>query len=225
MTSGDSNVASPTQLSVSFEATRLYENWDCNYDHQLLIDCAYRSPTRLAELVKVSCVSMRFDVPWLDLGAGTGLVGRALADAGLHLPLIAVDLSRAMLSQITAEPYVACAAIDVLDPTQLHALPAAGALALGLTEHVVDLTGLFAACAAALPVGAPLLFSYCPLGEDDAREHSVFESFAGLIAHSRHHVTRTLTRTSFAVVSEHDGPGYTTARQDVAHRIVVAQRR
>lgn len=225
MTSGDSKVASPTQLSVSFEATRLYESWDGNYDQQLLIDCAYRSPTRLAELVKVCCVSMRFDAPLLDLGAGTGLVGRALADAGLHLPLIAVDLSRAMLSQITAEPYVACAAVDVLDPTHLRALPAGGALALGLTEHVVDLTALFAACAAALSVGAPLLFSYCPLNDDSAQEHSVFESFAGLIAHSRHHVARALTHTSFAIVSEHDGPGYTTAGQDVAHRIVVAERR
>lgn len=225
MTSGDSKVATPTQLSVSSVATRLYESWDGNYDHQLLIDCAYRSPTRLAELVKVSCVSMRFGAPWLDLGAGTGLVGQALADAGLHLPLIAVDLSRAMLSQITAAPYVACAAVDVLDRAQLRALPAGGALALGLTEHVVDLTALFAACGAALPVGAPLLFSYCPLSDDTQREYSVFESFAGLIAHSRQHVTHALINTSFAVLSEHDGPGYTTAGCDVAHRIVVAERR
>jgi predicted TPR repeat methyltransferase len=98
-------------------------------------------------------------------------------------------------------------------------------LALGLTEHIVDLSQLFVACAALLPEGTPLVFSYCPLSETRHDDSEVFESFSGLRAHSRRHVSRTLAEQGFELLSEHDGPGYHTGGNPVRHRLVAAQRR
>lgn len=228
MTNPSHSVSNQSQLSVTESARSLYDAWQGDYDRQLLQQCAYQSPARAAQLLRTLCVSMRFhwppDQPWVDLGAGTGLAGRALWDAGLDLPLIAVDLSPAMLTRIDHDPYVACAALDVLDVGALRSLPAGGAVALGVTEHIVDLSHLFAACAAMLPTGAPLIFSYCPLSEDRPHDSEVFESFAGLHAHSRDHVSCTLAEQGFVTLSEHDGLGYQTAGLQVTHRLVVARR-
>ncbi|HEX2881981.1 MAG TPA: hypothetical protein VHO25_20825 [Polyangiaceae bacterium] len=224
MTTRVAAVTSQTQLSVTERARSLYDEWPEDYDRQLLERCDYRSPARLARVLGDLCVSMRFHGPWLDLGAGTGLAGRALHDAGIALSLIAVDLSPAMLARIHHDPYIACAASDVLDAARLRSLPAHGALALGLTEHLVDLAPWFAACAALLPHGAPLVFSYCPLHDERTQGSDIFESFTNLHAHTPSHVARALAVNAFLPTSEHDGPGYTTAGQPVPHRLVVAHR-
>jgi predicted TPR repeat methyltransferase len=213
----------------------VYDTWQGDYDRQLLQQCDYQSPARMARLLTTLRVSMRLhwpdlDRPWVDLGAGTGLAGHALRELAIDLPLIAVDLSAAMLSHIDHDPYVACAALDVLDAPALRDLlpgdlPAQGAIAIGVTEHIVDLSRLFAACAALLPGGAPLVFSYCPLSADSPHDSQVFESFVGLHAHSRRHVSRTLAEQGFVVFSEQDGPGYQTAGNPVRHCLVAAQRR
>jgi predicted TPR repeat methyltransferase len=225
MTKRVDTVSSQTQLSVTERARLLYQDWPADYDRQLLQQCEYRSPTRLAQLLSQLRVSMRFHGPWLDLGAGTGLAGRALHDAGIDVSLIAVDLSPEMLARIDHDPYIACAACDVLDAARLRSLPAHGALALGLTEHLVELSPLFASCAALLPQGTLLVFSYCPLPDERARESAIFESFTNLHAHTPSHVARALAASAFALLSQHDGPGYTSAGQPVPHRLVVAQRR
>jgi predicted TPR repeat methyltransferase len=217
------SVSNRTQISVTQATQALYESWP-HYDRQLLQQCDYRSPVRLAQLLGELCVSMRFHGPWLDLGAGTGLAGRALHEAGVELPLIAVDVSSAMLTRVDHDPYIACATGDVLDATLLRSLPAQGALALGLTEHLVDLSPWFAACAEPLPPGALLVFSYCPLDANSPDDSAVFESFTNLHAHTPKHVTRVLTENSFVLLSEHEGPGYITAGHQVTHRLVVAQR-
>lgn len=221
----DTLVSSQAQLSVTQGALSLYQSCPLDYDRQLLEECHYASPIRAAQLLTKQLVSTRFDAPWLDLGAGTGLLGRALIDAGLPLPLIAVDISRSMLARIEREPYVACAVLDALDETALAGLPAQGAIALGLSEHVLDLNLLFKACAATLPQAAPLIFSYCPLPEDTASDHEIFESFSGLIAHHSGHVAQALEANHFAWLDQQDGPGYSSGGQNVVHRIVIAARR
>jgi predicted TPR repeat methyltransferase len=228
----DGIVSNSTQLSVTLQAQQLYDDWNNDYDQQLLGQCEYRSPARLAQLLTELAVTMRFDWmdrPWLDLGAGTGLVGRALFAAGQQIPLIAVDTSRAMLSRIDHEPYVACAELDVLaGPTlagpALAALGTHGAIALGLTEHVLDLRSLFAACAHALDPGSPLVFSYCPLPDTSDLPWQVFESFSTLVAHQPLHVSSALTANGFTQIAMREGPGYRTAGLDVAHHLVVARR-
>jgi len=211
------------QRLISLHAQRLYDSWTGSYDRHSLGDCQYQSPDRIAQVLSKLGGALR-NPPWLDLGAGTGLVGKALHNSGLSAQLIAVDSSQTMLSHIDHEPYVACAVCSALDCEGLASLRANGAIAVGLSEHIVDLNPLFAACRHALPSGALLIFSYCPLQDEAEPIAMVFESFAGLIAHNPNHVSRALEAYGFAPLIEHDGPGYVTASVQVMHRIVIARR-
>jgi hypothetical protein len=96
-----------------------------------------------------------------------------------------------------------------------------GAFALGLSEHVADLNPLMRSCATLLPREAFFIFSYCP---SLTAECEVFESFSGLWAHREQHVGEALAAHGFKLRSQHEGPGYQSAGQEVMHRIVVAQR-
>ncbi|HTM45440.1 MAG TPA: hypothetical protein VL137_10820 [Polyangiaceae bacterium] len=217
-----------TQREISARARDLYDTWTDDYDHKLLGECGYRAPARVARVFhELPRHSFAADLPWLDLAAGSGLVGRALTEANIELPLIAVDFSRTMLSKLSAPCYIACVDAEVLRADGLRESPGwpkalGGAFAVGLSEYVADLSELFRVCAALLPPQAPLIFSYCPSASADCE---VFEPFNGLLAHSEQHVNKALTTQGFALLSQHDGLGYQTAGQDVMHRIVLAERR
>lgn len=72
-----------------------YDEWAKNYDRELVDDCRYVAPEKVAE------VFLRFvpkDAKILDAGAGTGLVGQVLHQHG-YTHLEAIDLSAEMLAQ------------------------------------------------------------------------------------------------------------------------------
>ncbi len=76
------------------EGARLYEEWADTYDHTMVDGLGYLSPQRLAA-VFAGIVAWR-DVPIVDLGCGTGLVGAALAAQGFTT-IDGVDLSLPMM--------------------------------------------------------------------------------------------------------------------------------
>ena len=81
------------------ELEERYDQWASEYDQDLDEVFAWNAPQNganmLAKLVKP-------DAPVLDAGAGTGLVGKCLADAGFT-NLAAMDLSQGMLDEARAK--------------------------------------------------------------------------------------------------------------------------
>ena len=77
------------------ELEERYNSWAKNYDEDLDKDFGWLGPTLALEACK-KYVST--DAKILDAGAGTGLVGRILADAG-YQDLTAIDMSPGMLEE------------------------------------------------------------------------------------------------------------------------------
>ena len=74
----------------------VYDGWAEGYDHDLMQEWGYSTPTRVVE-----CLCQYLSQPdplVLDAGCGTGLVGEALAKAGVGRAE-GIDFSRAMLAQ------------------------------------------------------------------------------------------------------------------------------
>lgn len=83
----------------SVDATRaLYDDWAASYDAEITRN-GYATPARIAAALARLMPDRR--APVLDFGCGTGISGRALAEAGITT-LDGCDLSRAMLEQARA---------------------------------------------------------------------------------------------------------------------------
>lgn len=81
-------------LQSAEDMAAFYRKWAADYDHQMLEELDYLSPNRIAE--KLAEQLLRKDAEILDLGCGTGLTCRLLAERGYRL-LDGVDLSPEML--------------------------------------------------------------------------------------------------------------------------------
>ncbi len=85
-------------LGSSAEATRLYRDWADSYDDSFATRTGYRA----AGLVAAAFAAAGGRGPVLDVGAGTGLLGLALADLGIG-PVDGLDLSPEMLDRARAK--------------------------------------------------------------------------------------------------------------------------
>ena len=81
------------------ELAEIYERWAKDYDRDLVQVFGRDAPRRSAEVL---ARHVRKEARILDAGAGTGLVGLALAQLGYN-QLTAMDLSRAMLDESRGE--------------------------------------------------------------------------------------------------------------------------
>lgn len=80
--------------TTPFELAQAYDGWAGSYDHDMEDDLGWGAPAEAAAALARHLDAR--DAPVLDLGAGTGLVGGALAGVGFtHLH--AADLSAGML--------------------------------------------------------------------------------------------------------------------------------
>lgn len=77
------------------ELEERYDQWAADYDSDLATEFAWNSPQHAAD-VFAKHVSKPAKI--LDAGAGTGLVGECLAEAG-YKDLVAMDLSQGMLDE------------------------------------------------------------------------------------------------------------------------------
>ncbi len=79
----------------NIELLKYYSQWAAEYDQDLVAQCQYIAPQKVAEVL------LQFvpkDATILDAGAGTGLVGEILYQNG-YSHLEAMDISAAMLEQ------------------------------------------------------------------------------------------------------------------------------
>ena len=87
-----------TDLS-SDQQREVYRNWSENYDRDLIEDFGYVAP---AHAVAALCQWVPYrSTPILDMGYGTGLVGKELAAEG-YLEIDGMDLSPEMLARARA---------------------------------------------------------------------------------------------------------------------------
>lgn len=189
-----------------------------HYERHLVEACQYRTHELLAgELAAQGAPPGLF----VDLGAGTGLVGKAIVARGLAQDLVAVDISRAMLDLIDVPAYVARHVADcTLTPFADASFD--GALAGGLLEHIVEPSILFVEVARIVKPRGLFLFSFSP---NDAGETELFDAEQGLVSHDAERIGRNLSEAGMKVLKEIDYPAYLNGSRGAAlQRVVIACR-
>jgi len=93
------------------EVAHRYDEWAQSYD-QDLASWSYQAPTAVAQIVVIRQPDA---ASVLDVGCGTGLVGRALRARGFAGRILGLDLSRASLELARR-----CGAYDSLAPADLQ---------------------------------------------------------------------------------------------------------
>ena len=110
---------------------RYYAGWATRYDADFAERMAYRQPSRVAE----AFVAAGGTGPVLDVGAGTGLLGVALAATGIG-PVDGIDISPEMLEVARAKgPYRHLTAADLTQPLPPMAGAYAGIVSSGTFTH------------------------------------------------------------------------------------------
>lgn len=151
------------RYSAPEETEAFYGEWAATYDEEIERN-GYATPARTAAAM-AACVE-DLSAPFLDLGCGTGLSGRAFRQAGFTA-LDGTDFSQEMLdaaraksvyrkltrgdlhTPIPAQPgqYANMAAVGVISPghappelmaTALDLLPAGGCFGFSLNDHALE---------------------------------------------------------------------------------------
>lgn len=211
--------APDAQSELSARAKRMYDHLAPDYDRHLLHDCRYQTPRSAAAFLAERAPKVRG--LWLDLGAGTGLVGRELEPTPLELALVAMDLSRAMLEQVTAPSYVACCLADIQAGVPFDHAVFDGAFAIGFFDHILDPSWALAELARTTRPGAHLLLSY---SESPGLDVEVFDEESGLVRHAPALFERCLAQAGWMLQAQLALSGYESYREKVAQRIVLAVR-
>jgi predicted TPR repeat methyltransferase len=186
-----------------------------HYERHLVRDCHYRTPSIIADTLRgLGAVRGR----WLDAGAGSGLVGKAIAETGLPLELVAVDLSAPMLELIDCGTYVDRFVADCLVSLPFSDGAFDGAIAAGLLEHVVDAGRLLGNVARVIKPRGTLLFTFPP---NETGRTEVFDE--GLVSHDGDAIRRAVDASGMLVIREVDYPAYLNGSKGwLTHRLVVA---
>ncbi len=205
------------QRRIRNDAQATYDAFAVDYDEHLEEGCRYTSPGRVARTV----AALKPCGLWLDVGAGTGLLGEALASRSVRLDLIGLDVSAAMLAQVTCPLYVACHRGDVL--TRIPGRERfSGAMASGLMEYVVDVPALVHRIGRRLVEGGALVFTFAPTCIADV---CAFDEESDLHAHEPDHVRRCLQEAGFVGITiGRPFRAYQNGEAWVRHRIVTARR-
>ncbi|MEZ5713925.1 MAG: class I SAM-dependent methyltransferase [Paracoccaceae bacterium] len=94
MGDGNDDLDAVYRLKTPEDNRRHYDGWAGSYDSEFVAGMDYRLPERVAEAFAAEGP----EGPVLDVGAGTGLVGRALDGLGVG-PVDGTDISPGMLAE------------------------------------------------------------------------------------------------------------------------------
>ena len=83
-------------LKTPEDSIKLYKKWAQTYDQDFAFNSNYLSPNKISNYFNKHARST--DIPILDVGAGTGLVGECLFKTG-NKKIIGIDISPEMLEQ------------------------------------------------------------------------------------------------------------------------------
>ena len=83
-------------LKTPEDSIKLYKKWAQTYDENFALNSNYLSPKKISSFFNKHAKNT--DTPILDVGAGTGLVGKYLYKTG-NKSIIGIDISSEMLNQ------------------------------------------------------------------------------------------------------------------------------
>ena len=183
------NVAAPLALVAA-----LYDGYAARYDTHLVGGLEYITPTLVAGEIRNHFRPSRLDL--LDLGCGTGLVGKALGP--IDGQLVGVDLSSKMIEQAALTAVYTCLAhedlIQFLQRTSSASFDAV--TCCEVLVHVGHLEKVFADVHRVLRSGGRFVFS-CELAGED--EEDVTLRATGRYAHTHAYAQRVCASAGFQV--------------------------
>jgi SAM-dependent methyltransferase len=189
-----------------------------HYERHLVEDCRYRTPDVVADTLR----DLEASGLWLDLGAGTGLVGKATVRAGLAIELVALDVSPAMLSLVEAPSYVARHRADATIELPFDDASFDGFLAAGLFEHVADPASTLSNAARVVKPGGAFALTFPPNG---AGRSELFDSEEGLFSHDVDRMRELLASFGLRATRETSFPAYLSGSKGwVVHHILAGRR-
>ncbi len=125
------SLESAYSLKTVQDNRELYAAWAENYDQDFASEMDYILPDRVAQIL----LDVGGKGPILDVGAGTGLVGHALAKLGVK-PIDAMDLSSAMLDMAKKKGiYRNFFAADITQPIEAVGKNYQGIISCGTFTH------------------------------------------------------------------------------------------
>lgn len=207
----------PTQPAAMTQA--LFDGYAPVFDMHLVEGLQYQVPARVAALVGERYPDGMLDL--LDLGCGTGLLGKYLG--GIHGLLIGVDLSPGMLAQAAQlQIYDDFLTTDLL--TALRGMPADCYDVVAACDVFIysgDLTEVVPATARALKPGGHFIFS-CEAAQPDEADLVLRPSTR--YAHKARHVRALCTAAGLTNVTQEDTTIRVESGQRIGGYIVVARK-
>lgn len=132
MSDGKPSLESAYALETPEDSRRLYRDWAGDYDSGFAAELGYALPGRVAEAYRAAAGAG--DAPILDIGAGTGLLGAALAGTGHAID--GLDISREMLDQAADKgAYRALIEADLTAPLEMPAASYGALVSSGTFTH------------------------------------------------------------------------------------------
>jgi predicted TPR repeat methyltransferase len=191
-----------------------------HYERHLIEECSYATPDVVADVMAEVVTEARDHRAerWLDIGAGTGLVGKAVARRGVAIELVALDVSEPMLGLIDCPCYVERVIGNASISLPFDDGSFDGVVAAGLLEHIVDPAPLFRKAARALRPAGHFAFTFPPntLGRAE-----LWDSEEGLMSHDPTVIGTRLAAAGLSVTLERDYPAYTSGSKGwVTHHLV-----
>ncbi|MBW2458070.1 MAG: tetratricopeptide repeat protein [Deltaproteobacteria bacterium] len=197
MTAALSGVTTPGCPPAYLRA--LFDDCAATYDERLVVDLGYAAPRQLRELICGASDSVPAFRRAVDLGCGTGLMGREIRPFCQHL--VGVDLSPGMVAE--AERTGCYDALEVIDlVTHLHGGTEAYDLvvAADVFSYWGDLTDGFEAVASRCTGGARFAFT-----TEAGTDEDVVLTRSGRYRHHRRAIAKLATRTGFTLVKDRAG--------------------
>lgn len=186
---GGSSARAPRDHIVAY-----FDRFAPGFDQHLVEKLGYHAPGALAQLVRPRLAA---GARVLDLGCGTGLMGRALA--GCALELVGVDLSPGMLARAKESGLYAELVVDDVDDALDRMPPATfqAAFATDVFVYIGELERLFLGVANALQPRGLFGFSVELLGEGSYALRST-----GRYAHSLEYLRGLAAQAGFRELVE-----------------------
>jgi predicted TPR repeat methyltransferase len=189
-----------------------------HYERHIVEDCRYRTPDVVAEALAALGASGL----WLDIGAGTGLVGKAALRAKVSVELVAVDVSQAMLDLIETPGYVARHRADAAEGLPFDGARFDGVVAAGLFEHIADPARVLRHAARVVKPGGGFAFTFPP---NDAGRTELFDADEGLFSHDASAMRALLASFGLETIRDETFPAYVSGSKGwVTHQVLAGLR-
>ncbi len=189
-----------------------------DYEENLIQRLFYQSHAAMGQALKL--LQPQPHESWLELGTGTGLVGREVRNIGFQGRLVGSDHSRNMLQFVPGNIYDLLVQCDATRPLPFADQTFHKIFAAGLFEHIMAPSMLFDQVVPVLQQNGWLLLTYFPL-PDEATIPVDLEN--NLVRHHPNLIRRSLQTAGFSIFQEINYRAYMLFGEWATHTLVLAE--